>query len=149
MICYYFLMSENENRIRVGVGVMLFKDGKILLAKRKNSTGAGEYCWPGGKMEFGESFAECAKRETREETGLEITNIRFLRLMNLKYENPAKHFVDIELMADWQSGEPKLLEPEKFESWAWYDLNELPEPLFLPQKTALEAYKTGKIFFDA
>ncbi len=125
---------------------MLFKDGKVLLAKRNDT---GEYCWPGGKMEFGESFEECARRETREETGLEIANIRFLRLMNLKSADSLKHFVDIELMADWESGEPELLEPEKFEMWSWYDLDDLPEPLFYPQLTALEAYKTGKVFFDS
>jgi len=142
-------MSGKEERIGVGVGVMLFKNGKVLLAKRKASDGKGEYCWPGGKMDFGESFEECAKRETREETGMEIKNIRFLRLMNLKHFHPPKHYIDIEMLADWESGEPQLLEPDKFESWAWYEVDELPEPLFFPQLTALEAYKTGKNFFDA
>lgn len=140
-------MPDKEKQIGVGIGVMVFKGNKVLLAKRKNSLGSGEYCWPGGHMEYGESFEECARREVREETGMEIKNIRFLRLLNLKHFAP-KHFVDIELMADWEDGEPQLLEPDKFEPWNWYDLENLPEPLFYPQISSLEAYKTGKIYFD-
>lgn len=137
-----------DERIGVGIGVMVFKEGKVLLAKRKSELGQGEYCWPGGKMEYLESFEECARREVREETGMEIANIRFLRLLNLKHFAP-KHFVDLELVADWAGGEPQLLEPDKFEPWQWYSLDELPEPLFYPQISSLEAYKTGKNYFDA
>ena len=140
-------MPENEKRITVGVGVMVFKDGKVLLAKRKGSFGDGEYAWPGGKMEYMESFEECARREVREETGMEIKNVRFLRLMNLKHYAPW-HFVDLELVADWQSGEPQLLEPDKFDEWQWYDFDKLPEPMLYPQYSSIEAYKTGKNYFD-
>ena len=140
-------MLENKKKIGVGIGVMVLRDGKVLLSKRKGDLGKGEYCWPGGKMEYMESFEECARREVREETGMEIKNVRFLRLMNLKHFAP-KHFIDIELIADWESGEAQLLELEKFESWEWYDLDALPEPLFYPQYTSMEAYKTGKNYFD-
>ena len=50
-------------------------------------------------------------------------------------------------MADWKSGEPEVLEPEKCEGWEWYDLDHLPQ-LFGPCVLALEAYKTGKNYFD-
>jgi 8-oxo-dGTP diphosphatase len=106
--------SNEENVIKVGIGVMVIKDGKVLLGKRKGKHGAGEYAWPGGNFEYMESFEECAKREVMEETGMEIHNIRFLRLFNLKTYAP-KHYVDIGLIADWKSGEPQLLEPEKCE----------------------------------
>ncbi len=52
-----------EQRPRVGIGVMVMKDGKVLLGKRKGSHGAGEYAWPGGHMEYMESFEDVAKRE--------------------------------------------------------------------------------------
>lgn len=133
-------------RPKVGLGIMIFKDSKVLLGKRKNAHGAGEYAWPGGHLEFGESFEECARREIKEETGIEISNIRFLRLMNFKMYS--KHYVDIGLMADWKSGEPKVLEPDKCEGWGWYDLENLPKPLFGTISTYLEAYKTGKNYFD-
>ena len=140
-------MSENKKTVGVGIGVMVIRDGKILLAKRKSELGKGTYCWPGGKMHYMESFEECAKREIREETGIEIENVRFLRLLNLKEFAP-KHFVDIELLADWKSGEGELREPDKFEEWKWYDLDNLPEPMFFPQYSSIEAYKTGKNYYD-
>ncbi len=141
-------MTETSDRPKVGIGIMVFKDGKVLLGKRKSSHGTGEYAWPGGHMEYMESFEECAKREVREETGVEIKNVRFLRLMNLKTYAP-KHYVDIGLVADWQSGEPQVLEPEKCESWDWYDPDKLPQPLFSTLPSYFEAQKTGKNFFDS
>lgn len=132
---------------KVGIGVMVFKDGKVLMGKRKNAHGEGLFAWPGGHMEAMESFEECAKREVREETGMEIENIRFLRLMNFKDHAP-KHYVDIALMADWQSGEPRVMEPEKCEGWNWYDPDQLPTPQFGTIPSYLEAYKTGRTFFD-
>lgn len=128
------------------VAVMVMKDGKTLLRERKNTHGAGEYAFPGGKLELGESFEECARRETREEAGIEIKNIRFLRLLNFKFYG--KHFVDIAVVAEWASGEPKNLEPEKSGEWDWYPLDKLPQPLFKGCFSCIEAYKTGKNYFD-
>ena len=138
---------EEKQRPKVGIGVMIFKDGKVLMGKRKSANGAGEYAWPGGHLEFDESFEDCAKRETMEEAGIKITNVRFNRLMNFKKAD--KHYADIGLIADWESGEPKVMEPEKCEGWAWYDIDNLPQPLFGPVPTAVEAYKSGKNYFDS
>src|SRR5205814_708790 len=80
--------------------------------------------------------------ETREETGMEIDNVRFLRLLNLKTYAP-KHYVDIGLIADWKNGEPAVMEPDKVESWNWYEIDNLPTPLFSTIETYIEAYKTG------
>lgn len=137
-----------DQRPKVGIGVMIMKDGKVLLGKRKSSHGSGEYAWPGGHLEYMESFEACAKRETLEETGMEIENVRFLRLVNLKQYAP-KHYVDIGLIADWKSGEPKIMEPEKIEGWGWYDIDNLPQPLFSAIPSYVEALKTGRNYWDA
>lgn len=137
----------DDKRPKVGIGVMVVKDGKVLLGKRKGAHGAGEYAWPGGHMEYWESFEDCAKREVMEEAGIEIHNIRFLRLLNLKIYAP-KHYVDIGLIADWKEGEPKVVEPEKCEGWGWYDMEGLPQPLFGTISTYIEAYKTGRNYWD-
>ena len=139
---------DSAPRPLVGVGVMVMKDGKVLLGKRKGSHGEGQFAWPGGHMEYMESFEQVAKREVKEETGLEIENVRFLRLYNLKEYAP-KHYVDIGLIADWKSGEPKIMEPNKCEGWGWYDMDNLPSPLFGTIPTYIEAFKTGKNFWDA
>ncbi len=132
---------------RVGIGVMIFKDGKVLLGKRKGSHGAGEYSFTGGHLDYMESFEDCARRETKEEAGIEIEKVRFQCVSNITAYAP-KHYVHIGLIADWKSGEPQVLEPEKCESWGWYSLDELPEPLFAVTKLSLEFYKTNVIYQD-
>ena len=139
---------HEEQKPKVGIGVMVMKDGKVLLGKRNGSHGAGEYAWPGGHLEYMESFEACAKREVMEETGMEIRNVTFMRLMNLKEYAP-KHYVDVGLVAHWQSGEPRVMEPDRIEGWDWYDLDNLPQPLFSAIPSYLEAHRTGRNFWDA
>ncbi len=144
------MTNEQDQRPKVGVGVMIFKDGKVLMTKRKGSHGAGEYSFPGGHLEYMESFEECATRETNEECGLEIKNLKFMYLTNVTKYAP-KHYVHVGMMAEWASGEPQIMEPEKAESWNWYDLNELPEdgPLFEFCKLAFDSYKTGRTYYSS
>ena len=132
---------------KTGVGVMIFKDGKVLVGKRKLSHGAGTYQFPGGHLEYMESFVECAERETREECGIEITNVRFQAVANFRSCTP-KHYTHICLIADWLSGEPKVLEPESSEEWQWYLPEEIPIPLATPSQVSLDSYKTNQNFFD-
>lgn len=138
----------NQNQPITGIGVAIFKDGKILLGKRKGAHGEGEYAFPGGKLDYLESFEECARRETREECGIEIENIRFQLVANLLHYKP-KHYTHIGLIADWKSGEPKVCEPDKCENWDWYDLGNLPEPLFFVTELAFDSLKTAKNYYDS
>ncbi len=136
-----------EQKPKVGVGVMIFKDVKILLGKRKGSHGSGEYSFPGGHLDYLETFEHCGRRETMEECGIEIQNVRFQFVANVVSYAP-KHYVHIGLMADWKNGIPSVLESEKCESWNWYDLDALPKPMFEFCAMAVDAYKTGKTYFD-
>ena len=136
-----------EKIVKVGIGIMIFKDGKILLGKRKNAHGEGEYSFPGGHLEYMESFSDCAKREIKEECGIEVNDINFLFLQNLKKYAP-KHYTHIGLTAQWKSGIPEVLEPNKCEGWGWYSLDALPSPLFETCTYSIESYKTGKNYFD-
>lgn len=137
---------SNSEITKVGVGVMILKDGKVLMSKRKGSHGAGDYGFPGGHLEYMESFEDCAVRETREECGIEIKNIRFLCVENVTKYAP-KHYLYIGLVADWASGEPVTLEPEKAEKWEWFDMDNLPEgPMFEFCRISFDAYKKMRSF---
>lgn len=141
-------MNLDKQHPRVGIGIMIFRDGKVLMGKRKSDLGLGDWAFPGGHLENGESLIECAIRETREETGIEITNINLLLLGNIP-STYASHYVAVGFSADWKSGEPAVLEPTKCERWEWCNLSNLPEPLFLPTKMIIDAYQSGKIFWDS
>lgn len=139
----------SEEKPRVGVGVLIFKgakEGKVLLTRRKGSHGAGEYSFPGGHLEYGESFEDCARREVREECGIEIKDLGFQYLANVTVYEP-KHYVHIGMIAEWASGEPRVMEPDKAEEWKWYALDELPEPLFHMCTLAFDAYNTGRTYY--
>ena len=65
--------QEAKKKVGVGFGVMLMKEGKVLLGKRhvdpekadSELHGEGTWTMPGGKLEYGESFEDGAKREVR------------------------------------------------------------------------------------
>ena len=137
-----------EEKPLVGVGVMIMRGGRVLLGKRKGAHGEGEYSFPGGHLEHMESFEDCAKRETFEECGIEIENLRFQLLANVKKYAP-KQYIHVGLIADWKSANPKILEPDRCESWVWYGLDSLPEPLFEMSRLSILAYNQGKNYFDA
>src|SRR4051812_30668007 len=99
--------QEDKLYPRVGIGVLVMKDGRLLLGKRKGSHGAGEYASPGGHLEHLESFADAAAREVHEETGLKIGALRFLRVLNTVQYAP-RHYVDIAFVAEWASGVPAV-----------------------------------------
>ena len=143
-------MEHNkEKRPRVGIGAIVRKDGKYLLGKRKGAhSSVGEYAAPGGWLEYMESIEECTKREVMEETGMEVEDVRFLFLYNMKDYAP-DHLINIAVTCEWKSGEPKNMEPDKNEGWDWYDLNNLPKPLYRSWSTILEALKTGRNYFDS
>jgi 8-oxo-dGTP diphosphatase len=117
---------------RVGVGVIIIKDGKVLLGKRKNAHGEGSWCLPGGHLEFFETIEDCARRETEEEVGLTITAIQKTVFTEDFFVEEQKHYITMLVTSAWESGEVVLREPEKCERWEWFDWDNLPSPLFLP-----------------
>jgi len=141
-------MRNMESSSRVGIGIMIFKEGRVLLGRRKGSHGEGQYSFPGGHLEYMESFEACALREIEEECGLRVKNLRFQCLANVKEFAP-KHYVHIGLAADWVSGEAEVREPDKCESWEWYALDALPKELFGPCRIQIQVHKNRMTYFDA
>ena len=127
-------------QVRVGLGVIIIKDGKVLLGKRKNAHGDGHWSPPGGHLEFMETWQACAAREVLEETGLTVENIRFLGCTNDFFEKEQKHYVTIWMRADYKSGTLTLCEPDKCEGWQWFDIDALPQPLFVTVHNFLKQY---------
>jgi len=127
-----------KERPKIGIGVLVKKEGKVLLGKRKNAHGEGSWCFPGGHLEWNENIEDCAKREVLEETGLSIKNIRFGPYTNDIFKKENKHYVTLFVIADFDSGELELMEPEKCERWGWFDWDKLPAPLFTSNQNLLK-----------
>jgi len=138
---------SDKPKVGVGCGVMILKDNKILLGRRNENPdtadselrGEGTWTMPGGKLEYQEGFEECACRETLEETGLIVTKVKVICLNNDKNEHA--HFVTIGLLVEEFSGEPRVMEPNEITEWRWFDLDNLPSPIFIPSAKVLKNYQ--------
>ena len=123
---------------KVGVGVIIIKDNKILFGQRKNAHGEDTWSVPGGHLEFNELIEECAKREVFEETGIEIKNLKMSPFTNDIFKEEEKHYITIYVIADYDSGEVEVKEPDRMIEWNWFSWNNLPKPLFKPIENLLK-----------
>ncbi len=133
---------------KVAVNIVVVKEGKVLMGKRKGSNpGSAMYGTPGGHLEVLESIADCVVREIQEEVGIEVQNLRFLCVTNV-CTFPPKHYVMISVRVDWKSGEPRTCEPDLCEGWEWVDPMHPPLPMTPATDTALQVYlgATTKLF---
>ncbi len=129
--------SPPSPQVRVGVGVLVLHQGLVLLGKRRGSHGAGTWSAPGGRLEFGEQFEDCAARELKEETGLSARHYELGPYSNDLFADAGEQYVTIFVVARGILGRPVNLEPHKCEGWAWFKWGEWPEPLFQPVASLL------------
>jgi len=133
---------------------MLLRDGKILLGQRHEDrekadselNGEGTWTMPGGKLEFGETFEEGAVREIKEETDLDLEKMEVVCINNERMEQA--HFVTVGMCSEDFSGEPKVMEPDEITKWEWFDLEDLPKPLFFPSAEIVDNYKKKKFYIS-
>ena len=139
---------KSNSRPGIGLAIIISKKDKLLLGIRRGSHDAGHFQFPGGHLEWGESFEDCALRETREETGLVIkVNPVPVAVTNDFFARESKHYITIFMRAEYISGKPRALEPEKCGGWHWYSKEKMPpkEQLFLPiQNLLAQSYKLFK-----
>jgi len=138
-------MAAETPRPKVGVGVIFVRNGTVFLAKRHGAHGEDTWASAGGHLENGETLEECGRRESMEELGLTVGDLRYLCVSNIiAYD---KHYVDIEFVGDIGDQEPRLMEPDAFIDCGWFPFNNLPEPLFFAMRYALDSYLTGQQYF--
>lgn len=119
-----------DKQARVGIGVFVLKDGKFLVQKRTGAHGEGTWSLPGGHLEYGESFEDTACREVKEETGMNIKNVRFAAVTNDLFAKEDKHYVTIWLLSDWAGGKLQNKEPHKCTAQEWHTIDDVPTPYF-------------------
>ena len=98
------------NRPIVGVGAVVFRDDRVLLIRRGKPPRMGDWSLPGGMQEIGETVFEAAAREVREETGVTISDIALIDVVDsITRDDDARvqfHYTLVDVVAKWRSGEP-------------------------------------------
>ncbi len=110
----------------VGVGAIVLRGGKILLEQRGNEPALGQWTIPGGVVELGESLENAVRRETKEETGLEVQSEEFIDIVDqVHFDGAGKieyHYVIVDFVVETK-GEPKAASDAK--ALRWVDLSEV------------------------
>lgn len=145
----------NENRkMGIGFGIMMLKNNQVLLGQRHDDSnkadselhGEGTWTMPGGKLEFGEEFEQAAVREVLEETNLEIDekDLKFISLTNDIVSDA--HFVTIGFLCERFKGKAQVMEPDEITKWQWFDIDDLPKPMYFPSEKIVKNYLAGEIY---
>ena len=80
------LITNMDKSAHVGIGVFVFNDDEeVLMGVRKSEEGHGMYQFPGGRLEWQETFSQCAAREYLEECGVDhpADDFRFITVLNI------------------------------------------------------------------
>ena len=142
-------MGEKAS-FRTSIYIILKRDGKILLQRRK-----GTKLWcdflalPAGHIDVGENPYEAIIREAREELGMEITEEQIInpQIIQRNWIDAQMQYFDIYFDLINCQEEPKIMEPEKCSELIWVDENNLPKDIIPFEKEALEKRKEGIKFF--
>jgi 8-oxo-dGTP diphosphatase len=112
----------------VGVGVVVWRDDKVLLVRRGKAPRQGEWGIPGGAQDLGETLFETATREVREETGLTIRPTAIVTAIDAILRDSSTavefHYTLIEVSAEWVSG--KAVAQSDIEAVRWVLPAEVP-----------------------
>ena len=124
---------------RVGCGVLVIRNGKLLLIQRRKQPEAGAWGLPGGKVDWMEPAETAAARELLEETGVVAGPLTLLCAADHLDPEGGEHWLAPCYLAPEASGEPRLMEPEKHSALGWFDPANPPSPLTLTCQAALRA----------
>ena len=88
----------------------------------------GFWSTPGGHLDFGESPAECAARETLEEAGVRVARVEFVAITNDVLYDVGRHYITIWMRADVDHADLAIGDPEEIVAAQWFAPGDLPEP---------------------
>lgn len=134
--------------IGIGVGVILLDtEGKVLLLLRNKDENIadssmryeGQYTLPAGKVKFGEEFEEAAIRKVKQETNLNVKDVKVICLVN-DY-NKYAHYATVGLLSNSYSGNIDLGKNGEHVSYLWTDIDNLPTNTCKSSVEIIKRYK--------
>ena len=136
-----------------GLGVLLFNDeGKILLIKRNDDALKaasdmhleGTWTLPAGKIKYGETIFEAARRKAMQEVNLSIDDLSIISIAD--DINEYAHFITLGILARMWNGEINLGDSEEQVEYDWFDIKHLPINLCEPSKNIIDNYLSNTIY---
>lgn len=136
---------EEKYCVKITVGLILEKNGKILLIKRKN-TGYmdGMYGFLAGHVEKGESLKQAMVREVNEEGGIKLKEEDLEFVCGIRSN---EEYINFFFKTDKYKGDLKIKEPDKCEEMIWVDIDKMPSNTIPNEKRAVSNY-LHKVYFD-
>lgn len=138
-------MKPGIDYIGVAAGVFIINDeGKVFLTKRSKHTTNERGTWeiPGGKVNFGETLQDAAKREAKEEYDVDIEIIEQFLAQNHLIPAEKQHWVPTCFLCKIVGNKkPRIMEPDKCDEIGWFAFDALPSPLSTITKIDIEAYQ--------
>src|SRR5436305_12033319 len=108
------MQQPRKEKAKVGVSLLVKNGDRILLEKRQHTThGNGTWGPPSGHIDYGESPEQAAMRETQEETGISITDVKFRVITNDIFEAEHVQYITVWFDANYVSGEAKVKSPQE------------------------------------
>jgi len=113
---------EYPTRPWVGIGVIAFDGDRVLLAQRGKPPRIGSWSLPGGAQHLGETAEAAARRELREETGIEVGRLTLTAVVDAITAEPdggiRYHYTIIDYCARWTAGEARAGDDVAAVAWA-------------------------------
>ncbi len=129
-----------------GVAAVILDGDRILLGRRSpHSSFPGAWCIPCGHVEWDEDIREAARRECREETGLEV-RVGEVAAVHSNFHNPVQHTVGVWFFCEITGGEMRA--GDDLDRVAWFSLHDLPQSLAFPTDKLVLNQLRHNIFGD-
>ncbi|MGQ9679242.1 MAG: NUDIX hydrolase [Candidatus Bathyarchaeia archaeon] len=104
-----------------GVAAVIISNDAILLVKRGHEPSKGVWGLPGGVVELGETIEEAVRREVKEETGVEVSPVRLLTVLDSITKDKSGriryHYILFEFLCKFLRGELKAYSDVQDAMW--------------------------------
>jgi ADP-ribose pyrophosphatase YjhB (NUDIX family) len=143
--------KTDKQKPGIGAAIVVWQDdskSQLLLGLGHSAENREEiYAVPGGHWESGETLVDAVKRETAEEAGIEVCDVKLISVYEFFNPEKNKSYVTIGFEGILDKGVPTVMEADKKTNWGWYRPEEAVKlPLFVPDKVLIERAVSGVIY---